>query len=200
MNKEVEKIQPKKNYWNLVYFAICLALMIFFIGLSDGFKFGQPPKGIPPPLFLLGQIINLVGVFFLLKWVYIGLRNIIRNIAEQRRKVKKNKPLVQAVRSGVNSNPLKKMSLKELDKRAYAELVSENYELSLHLLNELIENRARKLYKFYNMRAECYLKLNDPVSALHDALSSVELEADITKNNKGYEIRNMLTKRMYKDT
>lgn len=86
------------------------------------------------------------------------------------------------------------MSISELDKRAYAELKSEHYIVSLGFLNELIDLRGRELFRFYNMRAECYLNLNDNQSAMLDALRSVELEADINKNEKGYEIRNMLLK------
>ena len=94
----------------------------------------------------------------------------------------------------VRNNPLLAMSIKELDQRAYAELKSEHYSVSLGFLNELIDARGRELFRFYNMRAECYLNLNNNQSAMLDALRSVELEADINKNKKGYEIRNMLLK------
>ena len=86
------------------------------------------------------------------------------------------------------------MSVIELEKRAYAELKSEHYQLSLNLLNELIEERRRENFKIYSMRAECYLKLGDKQSALISAIKSVELEGDIDKNESGYAIRNQLLK------
>lgn len=92
------------------------------------------------------------------------------------------------------SSPYYQMSVTELEKRAYAELKSEHYQLSLNLLNELIEERRIENFKIYSMRAECYLKLGDKQSALISAIKSVELEGDIDKNESGYAIRNQLLK------
>jgi len=89
-------------------------------------------------------------------------------------------------------NPLINMNTKELKNRAYAELISKNYVLSIQFCNELVR-RERGDYKVINMRAQCYLELNDLTSALGDAIASVEMQSDINLNEEGYRIRNLLT-------
>jgi hypothetical protein len=141
---------------------------------------------------LTRKMIQFVQVFFGTFGV-ISLYHVIRHFRIFE-KVKSNINEHNDERRKKESSPFYSMSLSELDKRAYAELKSGHYSVSLGFLNELIDVRGRTLFRFYNMRAECYLKLNDKQSAMIDALKSVELEADIDKNAKGYEIRNKLLK------
>ena len=103
---------------------------------------------------------------------------------KKREKFKKEKMIAK--------NPLLNMNTKELKNRAYAELISKNYILSIQFCNELVR-RERGDYKVINIRAQCYLELNDLTSALGDAIASVEMQSDINLNEEGYRIRNLLT-------
>ena len=134
------------------------------------------------------DIVKFVKLFFGV-FPVISLYHVLRYFRIFK-KVKNNINEHKDERRKKESSTFYSMSLSELDKRAYAELKSGHYSVSLGFLNELIDVRGRTLFRFYNMRAECYLKLNDEQSAMIDALKSVELEADIDKNPKGYEIRN----------
>jgi hypothetical protein len=174
-----EEELKNRHYYNFLYAGACIVVAFLTKFLT--------PSSIPKnDLFELNIAIFVLVLgfhFFMGRFFY-------------QRMFKKKKTMVSGKSVSPVHNPLSGMNLSELDKRAYAELVSENYSLSLGFLNELIDNRGRELFKFYNMRAECFMMLNDPLSALKDSIRSVELEADINVNKKGYEIRNLLTKNM----
>jgi len=80
---------------------------------------------------------------------------------------------------------------KGLYDRAYAEFISGHFDVAIHFLNNLA-NEKSKNFNVYNLRAACFIQISDFPKAYHDSKISINLEPDINQNEKGYFIRNQI--------